>query len=197
MWKKIAESTDLISFEKRAKSLTTRLEARLNSDNTWVIFKKYFNEEGISYTEEYHARNRDEAHYLIDALKDKVLDRSQVEKARLSQKKGIKVRVRRSFKEFNMEKWELSVDGDEYQNFCYLIFEDKISLDIVIHAKYKIWESQIIQELISILGLSNPDYDLVASVMFYQESYKKTLKGRKTELFMGRIEMGIPDDDRN
>jgi hypothetical protein len=191
MWKKIAESTDLISFENRAKRLTVRLEARLNPDNSWVIFKRYFNNEGISYTEEYHANSKDEAYYLIDALKNKLLDRQEIEEARQSRKKGIKIAVRRTFKEYNIEKWEFSVDRDEFINFIYIRFEDKIGIDIVIHERYKLWEEQILAEVNAIFGLESTDVDIGLNIIFYSERFNKTHKGKRGEVFIGRIEMGI------
>jgi hypothetical protein len=194
MWKKIAESTDLISYEHRTRSMTTRLEGRLSSDKTWTIFKKYFNDEGISFTEEYHAQTTDEAHYLIDKLKEKILDRQEIEKARRIQKQGIKLQVKRSFKEYNVERWDFSIDNEDYDNFLYIRYEDKISLDISVHARYKIWEGQIQSEIMTILGLVASDLDVKVNIHFYNERRTTQFRGRHSDLFISKIEMGLPDD---
>jgi hypothetical protein len=191
MWKKIAESHDLMSFENRAKSMTIRLEARMNQDMTWVIFKRYFNNEGISYTEEYHANSRDEAHYMLETLKSRLMDRQGVEQAAQNRKKGIKLSVRRTFKEYNIEKWDFSVDNDDFINFLYIRFEDKIAVDLVLHERYKLWEEQILGEISAIFGFESLDIDLGLNIIYYSERFSKSKKGKKGELFIGRIEMGL------
>ncbi|MEM4267375.1 MAG: hypothetical protein QXK37_00935 [Candidatus Woesearchaeota archaeon] len=195
MWKKIAESTDLISYEKKTPTLTIRLEARLLDDNSWVIFKKYFNDDGISYTEEYHSKTRDEAYYLIESLKSKVLDRQEIERQKQSRKKGVRIQVRRTFKEYNVEKWDFAVDNEDFINFIYLRFEEMIELDLIVHEKYKIWEQRIITEIMHIFGLAGTELDLCINFFYFKERFDKIVKGRRNSLFIGRIEMGSRGDD--
>jgi hypothetical protein len=195
MWKKIAESTDLISYEHRSRALTTRLEARLMPDKSWCIFKKYYNDEGVSFTEEYRARSKDEAQYLIDSLKSKLLDRHGVEQAKKVQNREIRIQVRRSFKDYSVEKWNFSVDGEGYNNFLYLRFEEGVQLDICIHAKYKIWETQIIGELMTIFGLAHHELDVNTSVLFFSERYNRLFKGRHSDLLLSRLEMSPPENE--
>ena len=72
VWKKLSQTEDLISFEKKKKNLNIRIECRLNNKK-WEIFKTYSDGTKSSFIEEYQADTKEEALDLVDKRSEDVL----------------------------------------------------------------------------------------------------------------------------
>ena len=97
MWKKVIESQDLIIYEKSVKNVVIRIEARLQDDGTWEIYKKNLNERNMDHLVGFHSKTREEAYYLVDKLK-RMRSASSVKS---KSPKKLEIRPKRLIKEIN------------------------------------------------------------------------------------------------
>lgn len=156
MWKKLLDTKDLIAYEKSLKNAKIRLEARLKN-NRWRVYKTYNPvvrdidaKESISQVKEYIAASRDEAQLLLNDLQHE--DDSVSVKSNLGMKM-LKLDMRRCYKEEFVEKWKFTIDDFSEDNFVVARFDAEIKLDVILHERYNPLEKQILEKLISSLGL--------------------------------------------
>lgn len=198
-WKKIAENQDIISYEKAFNGVLVRIEARKTMNDVWAIFKTYCDDAGLVYTEEYHAGTRDQALQLVYSMqKEKVLSRKEVQQRRLQQARKTIVKVKRLFKDYNVEKWSFAVANEAYQNVVYVRDADVSDVSIILHEKYKPIEANILQELRAILGFDTTDFDVRQEVFYYSTKNDSYQKSAKFGLFFGNMEIDHEmNDDEN
>jgi len=150
-WKKLLESEDLIAYEKSSKATKVRIEARLK-DRRWRVYKTHnFLDHGewTSHVKEYIAASIAEAKDLLSELKNEK-DVSMHDVGFLTLPK---LEMKRCFKEDFVEKWKFCIDDFNFDNFVVVRYEDEVRMDIVLHDRYNAFERQILERIISSLGL--------------------------------------------
>lgn len=198
MWKKIIESRDIIGYERESDELKTRIEARLNKDNSWTIFLTYYDGKGVSYTEEYASTTQKDALDLITVLKNKRLkSRKELQQLKQSSEKKLKVEVKREFRDYNVEKWIFSLEEGIFNNFIYIREADFIDLDIIINTKYKQYEEKIIAYLVKYLGLEDYGAVIRENIFYYTENKRKIDNSSNAGVFVNAMdfECDHSDDD--
>ncbi len=153
-WKKIAESNDLIVFEKKGKRVDIRIEARREKGSSWNVYKTYLIRGDKNYVEEYKAQGRHQLRQLLDYLsKGKEPTVSQLGmKARLQRTEPM-LDFRRVYKEEYVEKWEFSFNKEGFVNFLLVRFDSTLDIDIVMDRRYKVMEKAIIRKITEFLGI--------------------------------------------
>ena len=189
MWKKIIESRDVIGYERESNELKTRIEARLNNDNSWTIFLTYYDGKGVSYTEEYTSTTQKDALDLITVLKNKRLkSRKELQQLKQSSEKKLKVEVKREFRDYNVEKWIFSLEEGIFNNFIYIREADFIDLDIIINSKYKQYEEKIIAYLVKYLGLEDYGAVIRENIFYYTENKQKLDNNSNADVFINAMD---------
>ncbi len=155
-WKKIVDQPELKVYESKINGKTIRIEARLENDS-WHIIKRSGND-----VLEYKVNPDDFKEILND-----ILGKRQKRKI----KKELKIKLYRTFKDNVSEKWIISIDDESYSNFAFVhMNSDIISVDVILHFKYKKYEEYILNELKITLGLH--DEDVEYNVYYYTYSNK-------------------------
>jgi hypothetical protein len=192
-WKIIVDSADLITSERSSSEFIVRIEARKNEDDQWDVFKTYLSDSTLNYTEEYHAKTREEAKYIIGTLqKEKLLSKKELDLHRLQCAKNFSVRMKRQFKDYNVEKWHFAIGKDDYENFLYLRESDTIEVSVVMPEKFRHLEKPILSEVHAILGLDVGDFDVKQEVYYYTTRSSEDIKSKKMAgVFLGKMEMGF------
>ena len=169
-WSKISNTEDLICYEKKGKSISVRLEAR-HQDDEWVIYRGFYTENHLNYTEEFSATTKEEAEKMIYQLK-KEKEPSPLEITELLKKKSRKLHIsfKRSFRDDAIEKWSFMVSGEEIPNFFYVREFDKIEMDVIMHQKYKQHEEVILREINKFLSLDDLNADMEQHVFYFTRS---------------------------
>ncbi len=196
-WKRIADTDDLITSEIPFEDLIVRIEARKNEVGQWDIFKTYLNQAGLSFTEEYSAKTREEVQYLMAALqREKLLRRKEIALRRLQRAKRLQIRVKRHFKDYNVEKWNFAVDDNEYENVLYLREAESVEVSVIMPEKHRALEKPILSELHAILGLDSTDLDLKEEIYYYTTRSEDTIQSKRCSgVFLGKVEMGFDMSD--
>jgi len=190
-WKKIAENDDLLSYERAQNGVLARIEARKTFNDVWTIFKTYCSETALAYTEEYHAETRVQALQLIASIqRERLLSQKEVQQKRLAQAKRMGLKVKRIFKDYNVEKWHFAVANEQYQNVVYVRDGDVNDVSIILHEKYKPVEGSILQELRTVLGFETSDIDVRQEVYYYSTKNESYQKSAKFGMFFGNMEIG-------
>ena len=166
-WEQTLSTEELICFEQKAKSISTRIESRKIEDG-WAIYKTYYNESGINYTDEYVAPTLEKMTQIVKVLqKEKRPTMPQLEKLMLEKSKKVQVKIERSFKEYNVEKWKFAVNSDAMMNFALVRCTDEIELDIVMHESYKLQEKIITSKILQILGFEEMEDVLTVTTYYF------------------------------
>ena len=175
MWKKIVESSELVSYEKKKKDLNIRIEARLDKKK-WHIFKRYFNDNGINLVENYTSADKSEVLFLIDdLLEEKDLSVGSIHDIIQMKKSGVSIRIFRDFKDYETEKWFFNVNDDKIRNWITVSFSENITADIVMHEKYRHIADSIKESLVKSLGLRKFSCNIEENCYFFAKtSYSKT-----------------------
>lgn len=191
------ESDELISFEAKSSidpGMYIRIEARYNGEGFWDIIKTYYDSKSINFTEEYKAKTKEEALHLIQLLKDKAqLTKEEIKERKLRLCKEVEIKLKRCYKDYNIEKWKFSVNKGVVDNFVFVKEGDVFEVDIILEESYKPIDYKIIAELYNILGLHNLEFDIQQNIFFYTkriEDYKRS----KQYLMMGRVEVDFQND---
>lgn len=198
-WKQVVNSPDLITYELTTKELRVRLEARHDEENeSWVLFKTYFDDASLNYTQEYRTKTLDEAQRLLSHLqKEKLPSKKELYDQKVEQAKKVQIHLKRHFKDYNVEKWNFSVNDEVYENAVYVRDADVSDVSIILHERHKPFEANILHELRIILGLDASELDIKQELYYYttkSDSYQKT---KKMGLFLGGFEMGFdPQDEK-
>jgi hypothetical protein len=189
MWKCLVDSEELIAYEKIKSNLKVRIEARL-SEKMWEIYKTYHSVSGkLNFTEEYEADNRKKAVQIISKIKKEVLDEDRIRKIQ-DLRKNLSIKVKRLYKEQNVEKWAFSINDDEYSNFVIVRYSTDIEMDILADERYKYVETEILDEVNKVLGINEFETDIVQNVFFFsKKSAFYTCDDNNDPL--GKVELGL------
>ena len=195
MWKKIIEQQDLIVFEKHNKEnkgLFVRIEARKGEDGSkWGIFKSYHDHDKFNFVEEYFANSREEVLTILESLKvEKELTKEQILEVKKTQNKKVAIEVKRVYKEIDVEKWNLSINKGEFNNFFIIFYGPNVDIDIILDERYMMYEDSILAEISNILSLDKISDEINQNVYYYNKLNKKSVKG-KEKIMVGKIEMGL------
>ncbi|MBS3142973.1 hypothetical protein J4464_06310 [Candidatus Woesearchaeota archaeon] len=166
MWKKICDSQDLISYQKRSKQGESRIEARL-SDNAWSIYKIHRSAKKDQHVQEYKAEQRKDALKIIEQLKQEKPS-PQIEKYAYQDALGIK--LQREFKEYDVEKWSFMIHNDPHVNIVFVRFAEHIEADIILNSKYRMIQRKILDHLVEVLRL-NESPQLRITVYYYSDKH--------------------------
>ena len=198
-WKLILDNPELISYELTSKELRVRIEARQTDENIWTIFKTYHDNASFTYTQEYRTQSRDEAQKIITSLQnEKILSKTELHDLKLVQAKKVAVKVKRQFKDYNVEKWNFSVNDDAYENVVYVRDADVSDVSIIMHEKNKQFEANILYELKTVLGFETSDLDIKQELYYYSTKSDDYKKNNKFSFVFGNVEMGFdtPNDEK-
>ena len=198
-WKLILDNPELISYELASKELRVRIEARQTDENIWTIFKTYHDNASFTYTQEYRTQSRDEAQKIITSLQnEKILSKTELHDLKLVQAKKVAVKVKRQFKDYNVEKWNFSVNDDAYENVVYVRDADVSDVSIIMHEKNKQFEANILYELKTVLGFETSDLDIKQELYYYSTKSDDYKKNNKFSFVFGNVEMGFdtPNDEK-
>lgn len=193
-WKLLVDNPELISYELSQKETRVRIEARRNEENTWTIFRTYVDDSSsaLTYTEEFHTQTRDEAEKIISSLqKNKLLTKKEISQQKELQAKRLPVKVKRHFKDYNVEKWFFAVAENKYENVVYIRDAEIIEVNIIMHEKYRPLETNILHELKTILGMDATEIDTKQELYYYTTKAEKYNKSKRFGLFLGNFEMGF------
>jgi len=169
-WKKLDETEDLLSYEKKNEDIKIRIEARL-VDGRWTVFKTYFNEQGNRFVEEFNVPDRNVLNdFLIDLQKEKDLTVKDIEKIKEMQEKDLKLKVKRDYKEDYVEKWMFGIGKDPTTNFISIRFDNCIRGDIVLHSRYRYLEKKITKNLIEMLGLKEMSESIELNIYYFKNN---------------------------
>lgn len=167
MWKKLVETEETLSFEKKTKEFRVIIEARKDGQ-MWSVVKKYVPLlKGMDFMEEYFANSQTEARDVVKTLQsERVLKSKDIEVINKYKKKAIRMDIRRSYKELNVEKWDFSLN-DNFANSVIIHEGQKVEMDIMMNEKYKYIEEKIIFKLMDALGISEFDSDVEQNVFYF------------------------------
>jgi hypothetical protein len=195
MWKKIVDSIDTISYEKKGK-INARIEARLEN-NRWKVFVHYFSTSGIDHFEEYNAEKKEDAFVIIKSIMKKRVTQNEIEKLKLNSKKKFSIDIKRCYHEYNIEKWEFKIRPDSEKNLIFIRSDEITEIDIVIYTKYRQYEEKIIDELKEIFSFG--DFETEINIFYYKEYSKSKIKPGKSRIITGKIEFGydLVSDNQN
>ena len=172
-WKQTFSTDELLCFEDKSKAVSSRIESR-KTDDGWIIYKTFYNENGLNHTEEYIAPTYDKMKQVVNSLQsEKKPTLSQLRDLMLEKSKRVTVRVERAFKEYNVEKWRFAVNNETFLNFVLVRCYDEIDLDIVLHEAYKSQEQSILDELVNILGFEGMEDSLNITCYYFSKQDQK------------------------
>lgn len=157
-WKNIVDKPDIKVFESKNDE-KIRIEARYE-DKRWHIIERNLSDPS-KYIQEYEVESKD----FEDFLK-KIMKKSYNHK-----KEHISVKIYRIFKDSFAEKWLISVNDEKYSNFVLVHYDDLVTLDLVLHMKYKPIEQKIIFDVVSSLGLNEDDLEYNIYYYTYSSRY--------------------------
>ncbi|NQV09333.1 hypothetical protein HQ529_05780 [Candidatus Woesearchaeota archaeon] len=193
MWKKLSDSNDIISYEKNKRGLRVRIEARLN-ENSWHIYKTYFNNRKVNFVEEYNTSSKKEAKRMINSLtKESDLTSSEIRTLKKLSGKKLDINIKRAYKEYDVEKWYFSLT-DEIQNFITVRFGEDVDVDIVMHEHYRFMRDNIINDLVSTLGLDKFNMPINQRVYFFNKKSVCKSNTKDSGVVIGKIQMDFKDN---
>jgi hypothetical protein len=193
-WQKLSETDDLISIEKETSyNYKIRIEGRLNK-STWQIFKTYFTNQEVSFVEEYTTETRPEALNIISALKkERDLMPSEIKNIKKLLGEKLALKMERAYKEYEVEKWNFSINDEKMVNFATIRYCEYINVDIVLHEKYRYLERKIIEEVVNVLGLKEFGLDICKNVYFFSKRTFYKTKPKHRGVVISKIEMDFND----
>ncbi|MAG08374.1 hypothetical protein CMO89_02795 [Candidatus Woesearchaeota archaeon] len=191
-WQKISDTSDLISYEKKQDKLNIRIEARLNKNRTWSIYKTYFNGESNNFVEEYKARDVNDARRVVNSLiEGKDLSQKEIEDIKVRKSKGLNVSLKRAFKEYDFEKWIVFLNNDNV-GFLNVRYDERVEVDLVVDENFRFLERELLDELNTALGLTKMDDDVFFNNYYYKHHSHKSIKRKRArKLVLGKIEIGM------
>ena len=196
MWKCVINTKDLKTYESVDDNLQVCIEARQNN-SFWEIYKTY-RSNNLTFTEEYEANNIEEARDIINKMKNDVVDEKTLKKIDYL-RKNLVVKVKRVFKEDNVEKWKFSVGSEKFENIIIIRYSEKdIEMDIIANERLKFIESEILDEIYRILGMNDFGSEVIQNIYFFSKK-SSFFNDYEEKGMMNRIEVGFKyeseDDD--
>jgi hypothetical protein len=167
VWKTILDSTEIKIYEDENSDMKIRVEAREENKHEWRVIKKFF-KDNSQYVQEFKVLKTDLSEMLSKIMAEKS-QKPHLNYSRKvsSKKKSPKVKVFREYKDVETEKWSLVIDGEKYVNSVIIHYDDYVTLDLILHSKYKDFENSIIEEICSVFNFS--DDDLEYNIFYYCE----------------------------
>lgn len=188
VWKKIAESKELIILEKEQKDYKFKIEARKTEDLSWEVFKTKVKGEASHLLSEYTLGDMSEVKNLIEKLKKEDSPNAGIAK------KNVSLSLKREYKEEFVEKWFFNIGKDKFKNFIVVKFDETISADIVLHEKYKPIEKSVLSQLEEKLGLNEIAEDSNFSLYYFRKQ-NSVKKKNPSEYNLVDVEFGFMGDE--
>lgn len=190
-WKKISETKDFVSYEKIANKLKVRIEARLEGKQ-WKVYKIYYDGKNLRLVEEFHA-HKSKIKMLIESLKsEKDYTKTKLESMVTQSQREITLNLKRSYKEYEFEKWSFGINSNEQENIIILHFGEIISMDLIINQDYRHLYSQIVTAINKTLGLESIDKQI--NVYYFNYHFNEMEKYKKKGYLVGKIEVDVDDE---
>jgi hypothetical protein len=175
-WVQRASTTDFLCFEHRNKILSCRIESR-KTDTGWQIYKSYVGESGINYTEEYVAPTFDKMTQIVSALqKEKTPSVTELRAKIIEKSRRITIQIEREYKEYGVEKWKFGINKAPTMNFCLVRCYDEIDMDFIVHEQYKNQETEIVKEIIDMLGFEGMEDIMNINIYYFAKHSVKVLE---------------------
>jgi len=175
MWKKILEAKELLSYEKATSELNVRIEAR-KEVNRWLIYLKYYNK-NLNFTEEYTCKSEDEAREIIKCLQDSKLKTiKELSQLKLLQGKNLNVNLKRDFRDYNLEKWNFTINNDNHNNHLIFRETDFNEVEIIMNEKYRAVEERLINKISTMLGLGSSTLRTKITIYYFNNESKYYLE---------------------
>jgi len=187
VWKKIAESEDLIVFERQLKNYKLKIEARKNK-NRWEVFKTKVSKNSSNLISEHTLKNKKQALQMINKLKTDKNIKTLV-------RKKVKVSLKRVIKEDYVEKWVFYINKDQEKNFLIVKFDTKIKADLVVHEKYQKNEDDIINQVEDELGLRELGEECIFDIYYFKKYRAKRNKKNPVEINYMDIDIEFDFDE--
>jgi hypothetical protein len=192
VWKKVAESKDLIIFENSLKNHKLKIEAR-KKHTGWEVFQTKIKGENSSLLSEFSLDNKDQVKDLIEKLKKKVIPPS---KAR--DNKSINLYMKRAYKEDYVEKWLFFIGESKSNNVVIVKYGPTIYVELILDEKFTSFERVIISQIEDRLGLKD-EGQVINYNLYYFRKHSSISKESEPEYnvdFMD-MEFGFNDEDIN
>ncbi len=192
MWKKVAESKDLIILENSLKDHKLKIEARKKSSG-WEVFHTKIKGENSSLLSEFVLDNKTQVQELIEKLK-----RRNAPVSVINDTKTINIYMKRAYKEDYVEKWLFYIGDNKNRNVVIVKYGDIVNADIIMEEKLIYLEKAIISQIEDRLGLKDAGREINYEV-FYYKRHSIIKKNTEPEYNMDLmdIEFGFPPDDEN
>ncbi len=188
MWKCVINTDELKTYESNDKNLKMCIEARQNN-SFWEIYKTY-RSENLTFTEEYEANNTEEAKDIIKKMKSDIVDETTLKKID-TLRKNLTLKVKRVFKEDNVEKWKFSVNSEKFENIIIIRYASKeIEMDIIANERLKFIETELLDEIYRILGMNDFGNEVIQNIYFFSKK-SSFFNDSEDKGLMNRIEIGF------
>jgi hypothetical protein len=187
-WRKIVESKDLIILEQEQNEIKFKIEAR-KTENFWEVFKTQIKGTSSELLSEYTVDTRNDVRNLITRLKTE--NRPSVK--RIPSKKGVRISLKRVFKEEFVEKWYFQIDKDSTRNFLLVKFDSEVAVDVVMNEKYRYFESQVLLQIEEKLGLKEIGDQIRYEIYYYNRNIKKD--SEKNEYNLVDVEFDFSNEE--
>ncbi len=195
MWKKTIDNKDLFCFERNNKDISVRIEARLNDKRKWDVFKTHYDGDEVNYTEEYQTTSKDHAEKLVRSLMNKKLfTKIEIENIKLVQSKKLNIDLRRSYRDYNMEKWHFFVNDESEASVLFIRDNDPVEMDFIVNEKFRFLEKKILRKVNIILGYEKPDFDISQNIYYYKDRNDRVVKADKKGVLLGKVELGFGNE---
>ncbi len=195
-WKKVAESKELIILEKELKDYKIKIEARKIDDSSWEVFKTKVNGESSSLISEYNLDTEHQVKKVIEKLMKDDISKTQI---RTPQKtNSLEISLKRIYKEEYIEKWFFFIGNDNIKNFLVAKFDNNITVDVVMHEKYRHYEKSILSYIEEKLGLKELGETISHDIYYFKkQGMAKSFNTRDNEYNFNFIDVdfGVDDED--
>ncbi|MFW5852756.1 MAG: hypothetical protein ACOCUR_01890 [Nanoarchaeota archaeon] len=181
------DNKDLKTYECNDKDLQVCIEARQNN-SFWEIYKTY-RSESLTFTEEYEATNSEEAKDIIKRMKNEVVDQKTLKRID-NLRKNLAMKMKRVFKEENVEKWKFSINSEKFENIIIIRYGKEIEMDIIANEKLKFIETEILDEIYRILGMADFNSEVVQNIYFFSKR-SSFFNDAEDRGLLNRIEVGF------
>ncbi len=195
MWKEIANSDELICYEKKkSERVSIRIEARQHEEN-WGVYKIYHTDAKCLHVDEYEADTRFHAEELIKRLQSEPeMDEKALVDSKFASQGKLDIKMKRAYKEPYVEKWVLKIENMKDSGIIVIREGDFVEMDILLNRKFEDNEKEIIQEINRMFGIRKNFEDFVQYIYYFSKTsrYKSGFKGQQ-QFLMGNIEFGFDE----
>ncbi|MBU0756476.1 MAG: hypothetical protein KKF44_00290 [Nanoarchaeota archaeon] len=188
-WQKLVDTDELIIFEKAFKKFRIKIEARKNHDKAWDVFQTKIEGNSSLLLSKKTLSSRTEADQLIKKLLTTGLPRK-----RLST--DFAINLKRVFKEEYVEKWKIELGNSPYTNYMYLLYMDRVGVDIMMHESFRLHEERILQNIEDTLGLREINDAIDFNVFYYTSRREINREAYESDANMvfGKFEFHFEDE---